>query len=66
MNAARNRRRLVAGFATIYLVWGSSFLASRIAVQHLPPLQLVGMPIVLGGVLLINWPIRRRAARSRS
>jgi hypothetical protein len=26
----------------------------------------VGMPIVLSGVLLINWPIRRRIARARS
>lgn len=34
--------------------------------EHLTPLQLTGMPIVLGGVLLINWPMRRRAARARS
>ncbi|MFO1295055.1 MAG: EamA family transporter, partial [Rubrivivax sp.] len=30
--------------------------------ERLTPLQLTGMPIVLGGVLLINWPFRRRAS----
>jgi drug/metabolite transporter (DMT)-like permease len=33
--------------------------------ERLTPLQLTGMPIVLGGVLLINWPFRRRASRVR-
>ncbi|MCC7462673.1 MAG: EamA family transporter [Gammaproteobacteria bacterium] len=30
--------------------------------ERLTPLQLTGMPIVLGGVLLINWPFRRRSS----
>jgi drug/metabolite transporter (DMT)-like permease len=52
-NAARNRRRLLAGFATIYLVWGSSFLASRIGVQHLPPLLLAGVRFTCAGLVML-------------
>ena len=39
-------------FATIYLVWGSSFLASKIMVQHLPVLLTAGVRFLVGGALL--------------
>ena len=32
------RLRIAAAYATIYLVWGSTFLAIRIGVRDLPPL----------------------------
>ena len=39
-------------FGTIYLVWGSSFLASKIMVQHLPVLFTAGVRFLVGGALL--------------
>lgn len=43
---------LVAAFATIYLVWGSTYLGIRFAVQTLPPLLMSGMRAVIAGSIL--------------
>jgi drug/metabolite transporter (DMT)-like permease len=37
---------------TIYLVWGSSFLFTKIAVSNLPPALFSGIRFVTAGVLL--------------
>jgi drug/metabolite transporter (DMT)-like permease len=44
--------KIVAAFATIYLVWGSTFLAIRIGVRELPPLLFGGLRFLLAGTLL--------------
>lgn len=43
-------RRLA--FATVYLVWGSSFLASKVMVQHLPVILSAGVRFLIAGALL--------------
>lgn len=43
---------LVAGFATLYLVWGSTYLAIKFAVVSLPPLLMAGSRFLLAGVIL--------------
>jgi drug/metabolite transporter (DMT)-like permease len=48
----------------VYLVWGSTYLAIRVGVGHLPPLLFAGVRYVVAGALL--YPISVRvAARSR-
>src|ERR1700683_5602665 len=48
----------------VYLVWGSTYLAIRVGVGHLPPLLFAGTRYVLAGALL--YPIALRAtANSR-
>lgn len=42
----------MAGFATIYLVWGSTYLGIRLAVATIPPFLMGGSRFLLGGVLL--------------
>ena len=44
-------KRLLA-FATIYCVWGSTFLAIRIGVQEVPPFLLAAMRFLVAGLLL--------------
>src|SRR5580692_5511448 len=44
----------------VYLVWGSTYLAIRVGVGHLPPLLFAGARYVIAGALL--YPIARRAA----
>src|ERR1700691_3708402 len=44
----------------VYLVWGSTYLAIRVGVGHLPPLLFAGIRYIVAGVLL--YPIARRAA----
>jgi drug/metabolite transporter (DMT)-like permease len=48
----RLRHRIIAAFATIYLVWGSTFLAIRIGVRQLPPFLFGGFRFLLAGALL--------------
>jgi drug/metabolite transporter (DMT)-like permease len=47
----------------VYLVWGSTYLAIRVGVGHLPPLVFAGIRYVIAGALL--YPIAMRATASR-
>src|SRR5438105_15897009 len=48
------RWALWSAFAVIYLVWGSTFLGIRVAVETLPPLTMSGFRfLVAGGILLL-------------
>ena len=46
------RAGIVAAFAAIYLIWGSTFLAIRLAVREMPPFLFAGARFVLAGGLL--------------
>jgi drug/metabolite transporter (DMT)-like permease len=50
--AKPSRAALVAAFATIYLVWGSTYLAIRVAVASIPPWIMAGARFVVAGVIL--------------
>lgn len=43
---------LVLCLLTVYLVWGTSYIATRVGVLHLPPLLFAGVRFMLGGALL--------------
>ncbi len=49
-------------FATIYLVWGSTFLAIRIGVHEVPPFLLAGIRFLLAGGAMVAWMLARGAA----
>jgi drug/metabolite transporter (DMT)-like permease len=40
---------LLVAFATVYVVWGSTYLAIRIAVEHWPPLWLASVRFAIAG-----------------
>jgi drug/metabolite transporter (DMT)-like permease len=46
------RGRLLFAFITLYLVWGSSYLAIRYAVETLPPLAMAGSRFLIAGIVL--------------
>ena len=46
------RIRLILSFFAIYVLWGTTFLAIRIAVEELPPLFAAGARFFTAGVLL--------------
>lgn len=50
--AARQRRMLVLCLATVYLIWGTSYLATRVGVLHLPPLLFGGARFLIAGTVL--------------
>ena len=48
----RRRATAIFCFATIYLVWGSTYLTTKIGVRTLPPFLFGGTRFLVGGVLL--------------
>ncbi|MEP7290898.1 MAG: EamA family transporter [Chloroflexota bacterium] len=50
-----SRWLLVAAFAAVYLIWGSSYLGIHFAIQTLPPFLMTGMRFVFAGALLFGW-----------
>ncbi len=59
MSGARQRRMLVLCLATVYLVWGTSYVATRIGVLNLPPLLFAGVRFIIGGLLLTGVALWR-------
>lgn len=55
--------KVLLAFATIYLVWGSTFLAIRVGVHEVPPFLLAGLRFLVAGVVLYGW-MRARGTRS--
>jgi drug/metabolite transporter (DMT)-like permease len=46
---------IVLAYAAIYLIWGSTYLAIRVAVGAIPPLLLMGVRCLTAGTLLLAW-----------
>ncbi|HKE35127.1 MAG TPA: EamA family transporter [Candidatus Acidoferrum sp.] len=51
------RTLLLASFAAVYVIWGSTYLAIRVGVETVPPLMLAGLRHFTVGVLL--YPVLR-------
>ncbi len=55
---AAPRGKLIAAFAAIYIIWGSTYTAIRLAIDTLPPLLMSGTRFVVAGALLygiLRW-----------
>jgi drug/metabolite transporter (DMT)-like permease len=55
----RHRLRLLAAFAVVYIVWGSTYFAIRIGVKDLPAGLLAGLRFTLAGSVLLAWTTLR-------
>lgn len=58
------RSRLVAAFAAVYVLWGSTYVAIKFAVETLPPFTMAGVRFVTAGLLLLGWTRLRGAGRA--
>lgn len=47
--------RVALALAAVYLIWGSSYLATKVMVTEEPPLLAAGLRFVLAGLLLGAW-----------
>ena len=47
--------KLVLAFAAIYLIWGSTFLAIRYAIETLPGFLMAAVRFVMAGAVLCIW-----------
>ena len=46
---------IILAFAAIYLIWGSTYLAIRFAIESIPPLFMAGVRFLLAGGVLYAW-----------
>jgi drug/metabolite transporter (DMT)-like permease len=55
----RLETKVWVALATIYLVWGSTFMAVTVAVRDLPPFLSMGIRHLVAGALLLAWALPR-------
>ena len=53
--SAPSRTALTVAFAVIYVVWGSTYLGIRVAVDTLPPFLMAGSRFLVAGGLMVGW-----------
>jgi drug/metabolite transporter (DMT)-like permease len=58
---SKHHLKLVAAFAAVYLIWGSTFLAIRFAVESMPPFWMAGTRFVIAGLVVYIWARRQGA-----
>ena len=51
--------RIWAALLAVYVVWGSTYLAIRVAVETLPPFLMAGVRHLVAGIVLYAFAIRR-------
>ncbi|MBI2845063.1 MAG: EamA family transporter [Chloroflexi bacterium] len=54
--------KIAAALASIYFIWGSTYLAIRFAIETIPPFLMAGTRFILAGVLLYPWARWRGSA----
>lgn len=50
-----SRAKVAAAFATVYIIWGSTYLAILYAIETLPPFLMAAARFLLAGGLLFAW-----------
>ena len=67
--ASSQSAKIALALGTVYVVWGSTYFAIRVAIESIPPLLMAGTRFVLAGILMITfarwwqrvaWPTRRQ------
>lgn len=54
--------RLIASLAAVYVIWGSTYLAMKVAIVDLPPLLMASMRFASAGMVLLLVALRRGVA----
>ncbi len=47
-----SREKVILAFASVYVIWGSTYLAIRIAIETLPPFLMAGTRFLIAGAVL--------------
>ncbi len=63
---SKSRIRLLIAFALVYVIWGSTYLGIRFAIETIPPFLMAGVRfLVAGGILYAFVMLRGAPAPSR-
>jgi drug/metabolite transporter (DMT)-like permease len=60
-----SRLAIATAFAAVYLIWGSTYLTIRIAVETMPPFLMAGARFILAGGLLYVYARRPGTPKER-
>ena len=55
LNNRRNLILLIAAFAAVYIIWGSTYLAIKYAIETMPTFLMAGFRFTIAGGLLYLW-----------
>jgi drug/metabolite transporter (DMT)-like permease len=69
--AVSGRIQVIAAFAALYLIWGSTYLAILFAIQSIPPFLMAGARFLLAGLVMFaiartQGPLRSTSAEWRT
>lgn len=54
-----SRLQVASAFAAVYILWGSTYLAIKFALESLPPFWMASSRFLIAGALLYVWACRR-------
>jgi drug/metabolite transporter (DMT)-like permease len=54
-HAKASKTKLALAFAALYIVWGSTYLAIKFAIDTIPPFLMGGSRFIVSGVILYLW-----------
>jgi drug/metabolite transporter (DMT)-like permease len=46
---------IIAAFAAIYIIWGSTYIAMLFAIRQIPPMMMLGIRFTVAGVILFSY-----------
>ncbi len=49
-----NKTAIIAAILILYFVWGSTYLANKIALETMPPFQMLGIRLLVAGAILFT------------
>ncbi|HEX6862927.1 MAG TPA: EamA family transporter, partial [Thermoanaerobaculia bacterium] len=55
--------KIALALGTVYVIWGSTYLAILFAIETLPPFWMAGVRFLISGALLYGWARWRGAPR---
>ncbi|MBC7791969.1 MAG: EamA family transporter [Anaerolineae bacterium] len=61
--ASPSRGRVIAAFAAVYVIWGSTYLGIRVAMETIPKFLMGGVRFLIAGTILYVWARSRGDAR---
>lgn len=64
-NTQAPRAKIIAAFAVIYFIWGSTYLAIKYAIETMPPFAMAATRFLTAGLILYVWSRLRRNVRTR-
>lgn len=59
LRVSSNRPLIILSFLSIYVIWGSTYLAIRYAVETIPPLYTAGFRHLCAGTILLIWALAK-------